>query len=352
MNTAKLQHGYRRLNFFLFILFIAGFFVICETSRAESFPFRSLEIGKSVPNVTLTGYKGGKSTSLKAHSGKPMLFVFWGGDLAAKKKRTVNVLKVVKKLRPYLKKKGVALMVVNVQDDSAATVKEVMTAADLSVPMYVDPDRSVYAKFGLYVLPSMLLVDSAGKASGGVGYSKDIAQRLRGEVDIALGKKSRKQLTAELNPEMKQVPEEEKQALRHFKMGITMKHKGMDDAAVRELQQALKLNPKLAEAQVELGCMYAKQDKLDEAIKELEAGLARKKDLLQAEICLARVSAKMGETKEALADAQALVFRHGRNPELHFLIGNLQEQLHSVDDAAQSYKKAYELLQRKVMLQE
>jgi hypothetical protein len=31
----------------------------------------------------------------------------------------------------------------------------------------------------------------------------------------------------------------------------------------------------------------------------------------------------MGEVKEALADMQALVFRHGRNYELHFLIGNL-----------------------------
>ena len=94
------------------------------------------------------------------------------------------------------------------------------------------------------------------------------------------------------------------------------------------------------------------QDKLDEAIKELEAGLEQKPDSLKAEICLGKVSAKMGEGKEALDDMQALVFRHGRNPELHFLIGSLQEQLGAVDEAAQSYKKAYELLQRKTLLHE
>ncbi len=352
MNKAEMQSGYRRLNLFLFILFIAGFFVISETGRAESFPFRALEIDKPVPDVSLTGYKEGKDTSIQAHAGKPMLLVFWGGDLEAKKKRTVKVLKVVKELTPYLAEKGVSLMIVNVQNDADAVVDEVMGAAELSVPLYVDSSRTAYEKFGLFVLPSMLLIDTEGKAVGGLGYSKDIVQRLRGEVDVMLGLKTREALVAELNPQMKEVPQEEKQARRHMNMGITMKHKGMVDSAVRELQKALELDPGLTQAQAELGCLYVDQDKLDEAIKELEEALDKKTDLMQAEICLARVSAKMGETKEALDDMQSLVFRHGRNAELHFLIGSLQEELGVVDEAAKEYKKAYELLQKKIQLKE
>jgi len=352
MNKVRMLPGYRRLNFFLFILFIAGFFVISETGRAESFPFRALEVDKPVPDVSLAGYKDGEGTSIKAHAGKPMLLVFWGGDLEAKKKRTVKVLKVVKELIPYLEEKGVSLLVVNVQNDSDAVVDEVMGAAELSIPLYVDSARTAYEQFGLFVLPSMLLIDTGGKASAGLGYSRDIVRRLRGEVDVVLGLKTREELIAELNPEMKEVPKEEKLARRHMNMGITMKHKGMVDSAVRELQQALELDPKLTEARVELGCLYVKQDKLDEAIKELETSLDEKSNLIQAEICLARVSAKMGETKEALADMQALLFRHGRNAELHFLIGSLQEQLGVIDEAAQEYKKAYKLLQEKSLLHE
>jgi peroxiredoxin len=352
MNKVTFQYSCRKINFLLLILFIAGFFVISGTIRAESFPFRSLEVGNPIPELSLAGYKNEAGTSIKAQAGKPMLFVFWGGDLEAKKKRTVKVLKVVKDLSSHLKENGVVLLVVNAQNDTEDTVMEVMDAADLTTSLYVDPGRTVYEKFGLYVLPSMLLVDAKGNISGGVGYSKDIAQRLRGEVDIMLGKKTHEELEAELNPEIKEIPQEEKLALRHMNMGITMKHKGILDSAVRELEKALELNPKLAEARVELGCIYVEQDKLDEAITELEAGLEQQPDLLMAEICLGQVSAKMGEVEEALADMQALVFRHGRNSDLHFLIGTLHEQLGSIDEAAKSYKKAYELLQRKTLLHE
>ncbi|MCF8056817.1 MAG: tetratricopeptide repeat protein [Desulfocapsa sp.] len=352
MNKVTMRNSFRKINFPLLILFIAGFFVISGNGKAESFPFRSLEVGTPIPDLTLSGYKNEADTSIHALAGKPMLFVFWGGDLEAKKKRTIKILKVVKDLSSYLKENGVVLIVVNAQNDTETIVNEVMEAAELSTSLYVDSSRTVYEKFGLYVLPSLLLVDAKGNVSGGVGYSKDIAQRLRGEVDIMLGKKTHEELEAELNPEMKEVPQEEKLALRHMNMGITMKHKGMLDSAVRELQQALELNPKLAEARVELGCLYVEQDKLDEAIKELEAGLEQNSDLLNAEICLGKVSAKMGEVNEALADMQALVFRHGRNSDLHYLIGSLQEQLGSIDEAAKSYKKAYELLKQKTTLHE
>jgi tetratricopeptide (TPR) repeat protein len=352
MNKAEILQSCHKIKFFLLILFIAGFFVISGNSRAESFPFRSLDIGKPIPDVSLDGYKDEADTSIHAHAGKPMLFVFWGGDLEAKKKRTIKVLKVVKDLSSHLKDNGVVLVVVNVQNDAESVVKEVMETAELTAPLYVDPTRTVYEKFGLYVLPSLLLVDAKGSISGGVGYSKDIAQRLRGEIDIMLGTKTHEELEAELNPKMKEIPKEEKLALRHMHMGITMVHKGMADSAVRELQQAIELNPKLAEAHVELGCLYVEQDKLDDAITELETGLEQQSDLLKAEICLGKVSAKMGEVKEALEDMQTLVFRHGRNSDLHFLIGTLQEQLGSIDEAAKSYKKAYELLQRKTLLHE
>ncbi len=345
-------NNYHKLNYFLLTLFIAGFFIICETGRAESFPFRTLEIGTSVPDVSLAGYKGGSGTSIKSHKGKPILLVFWGGDMAAKKKRTVKMLSVVNELTAKLKKKGVTLLVVNVQNDSDAVVKEVMDKSGLKASLYVDSSRKAYGKFGIYVLPATLLVDSKGKISGGVGYSKDIKERLAGELDVMLGSKSRKQLEAELNPTVKEMPKEEKLARRHMNMGITMVHKGQTDAAIRELKQALEYNPKLSEARVELGCIYVEQDKLDEAIKDLEKGLEQQPDLIKAEICLARVSAKMGEVQEALDDAKALLFRNGRNSELHFLTGDLQAQLGKMDAAAKSYKKAYELLLKKTMLHE
>ncbi|NPA94238.1 MAG: redoxin family protein [Thermodesulfobacteria bacterium] len=336
---------------FLTLSFIC-LFIICESTRAESFPFRALHPGKSIPDVTFSSLSGDGTVSIHSFAGKPLVLVFWGGDLPAKKKRSSKVLSIIGKNLETLKKKNVSLLAVNAQNDSESTMQEVLDAAGFTAPVYVDSSRKAYGSFGIYVLPSVLFVNAEGKVTGGIGYSKDFDQRFMGEVDVMLGTKTRKELKAELNPVMKEMPKEEKLALRHMNMGKTMQSKGMLEAAEREYLKALELNPKLAPARVGLGCIYVEQDKLDEAIKELETGLDQQPDLVEAEICLAKVSAKMGEVQEALEDMQTLLFRNGRNADLHFMVGSLQEQLGNIKEAAAEYKKAYELLKRKTVLHE
>jgi len=327
-------------------------FIVCENTRAESFPFRTLHLGTSVPDVTFSTLSGNKTVSIHSFAGKPLVLVFWGGDLPVKKKRSSKVLSVIGKNIDELKKKKISLLAINAQGDNESTIQEVLKAAKFTEPVYVDSSRKAYGTFGIYVLPSVLFVNAGGKVTGGIGYSKDFAQRFMGEVDVMLGTKTRDELKAELNPVMKEMPKEEKLALRHMNMGKTMQGKGMLEAAEREYLKALELNPKLASARAGLGCIYVEQNRLDEAIKELETGLNQQPDLVEAEICLAKVSAKMGEVQEALEDMQALLFRHGRNSDLHFMVGSLQEQLGKFKEAAAEYKKAYELLKRKTILHE
>jgi tetratricopeptide (TPR) repeat protein len=334
------------------ILFFTGVFILADSSLAKSFPFRALSVGKPVPEVQFVGYKGEESKSIHSFAGKPLLLAFWGGDLEAKKKRAVKSLKVLQELEPYLKEKGVSVLVVNMQNDSQQVVDEVVALSGLTMPIYKDGSQEAYSSFGVYVLPSLLLVDSSGNVSGGIGYSKDIAQRLRGEVDVMLGLMTPEELEADLNPEMKEVPKEVKLAMRHMQMGRVLRNKGMAEAAIREFLKGLQLDPGLHEARIELGCLYLEKGALEDAIRELEAGLEGKSDSIEAEICLARVSAEMGEVDEAIMDLNALLFRNGRNSDLYYTLGTLQERQGKYADAGQSYRKAFELLQRKTMLHE
>ncbi len=327
-------------------------FIICDNTRAESFPFRTLHPGGPIPNVTFSRISGDGIASIHSFSGKPLVLVFWGGDLKAKKKRSIKVLSIINKHLKDLKKKNVSLLVVNVQNDNQKTIQEVLKKADFTSHLYSDSSLKAYGTFGIYVLPSVLFVNTEGKITGGIGYSKDFAQRFMDEVEVMIGSKTRDELTAELNPVMKEIPKEKKLALRHMNMGRTMQGKGMLEAAEREYLKSLKYNPKLALARVGLGCIYVELDKIDEAIKELDAALDQQPDLIEGEICLAKADAKMGKVQEALEDMQALLFRNGRNPDLHFMVGSLQEQLGKLKQAAAQYKKAYELLKRKTVLHE
>lgn len=343
---------YQRKRLIVLILFFAGLFILVDSSQAESFPFRTLTIGKPVPDAQFVGYKGEETKSIHSFAGKPLFLIFWGGDMEAKKKRAVKTLTALQGLLPYLNEKGVSVLVVNMQNDLQMVVDEVVTLSGLTIPVYKDVSQEAYSSFGLYVLPSALFVDAKGKVTGGVGYSKDIAQRLRGETDVMLGLITKKELEAELNPVMKEIPKEERLALRHMEMGIVMNHKGMPDAAQREFQDALKLNPSLHEARIKLGCLHLENGALDDAIKELEAGIEGKPDSIEAEICLAKVSAEMGELDEAIMDLKTLLFKNSRNSDLQYAVGRLLEKQKKHEEAAASYRKAYDLLQRKTLLHE
>lgn len=343
---------HRKRNLIGLVLFVALGFILADSSQGQSFPFRALSIGSSVPDAQFIGYKGEEVRSVRSFEGDPLLLVFWGGDMEAKKKRAVNALKVLQDLAPYLAEKGIATLVVDMQNDSQAIVDEVTSRSGLKMPIYKDYTQEAYASFGLYVLPSILLIDGSGKVSGGLGYSKDLGERLRGQVDIMLGLISPEELEAQLNPVMEEVPEGLKLAKRHMKMGMVMTHKGMAEAALREFQNALKLDPEMHQARVKIGCLYLEAGALDDAIEFLEAGLEGEPDSLEAEICLARVSAKMGEVDDAIMDLKALLFRHSRDAGLHFTLGTMLEQQGEFEEASASYRKAYDLLQRKTMLQE
>ena len=54
---------------------------------------------------------------------------------------------------------------------------------------------------------------------------------------------------------------------------------------------------------------------------------------------------------DALGDLNALMFRHARNPDLHFAVGNLYEKQQKFTEAAAEYRKAYELVSKHVELE-
>ncbi len=338
-------------NFMVLSLFFSIIFIMSNSTLAQSFPFRTLKVGAPVPDVEFVAYQGGETVNIHSLAGKPILLVFWGGDMASKKKRSVKSLKVVEGLLPYLKKNKVSVLVVDMQNDTKGMVDEVVSLSGLTLPVYSDVSRDAYGKFGLYILPSFLLVAGDGTVSGGLGYSKDIAQRLRGEVDVSLGIKTQKELDAELNPEQKEVPEKILNAQRRLNMGIVMENKGMPEAAIKEYLAALELNPELYVARVKLGCLYMEGDKLENAITELDKALELDSKSLEAQICLARVSAKMGEVDEALEDLNMLLFRNSREPILHYSIGLMLEKTKKYEDAAKAYRKGYELQEREMTLQ-
>lgn len=340
MKKYSISSFYHAAGFWFFF----SFCIFITTGLAESFPFRSMDIGDSLPDAKLVEHGSNKPLQLRDLKGKTTVLAFWGADLPAKKKRAVEALSQLQQLSPFLEQRGVRFITVNAQGDQAAIINEVKNEAGLTAPIYLDPDGHAYGTMGIFIMPSFLLVDKDGKIVAGAGSSKQMVAMLQGEVQILLGEKTRKQVEAELHPVNIDKSLEAKAATRHFNMGKSMADKGQLETALREYQEAIANDPKMGEAYVELGCIQVELGKLPEATESLNKGLDIAPGALRGEICLSRIKASQGALDEAIDDLKALIFRNGRDPELRYTLGTFYAQKSNHTEAATEFRKAYELL--------
>ena len=335
----KIVRGFSIFFFFLIVLQGSG--------KAESFPFRNVAPGDESPPLIFHDAKTGQEYTLAQQKGHPLVVLFWGADMESKKKRSIMALAGLKELHPFLEKRNITVLSVNAQSDDQLTIDAVVKESAATFPTLLDQDQQVYGDLGIFVMPSVLLVDKDKKIINGMGYSHDMTERLKGEIEIMLGEKTKEQVKAELHPEMIEKSKEEKASRRHLNMGRVMLDQGIPERAIDELKKAITLYPKSAEAHIELGCIYVETGNFEDADKELGAGLELDPESIKGQICDARLTAISGELDTAIEDLQALMMRNARNPLLHYTLGNLYDEKKDAAKAAESYRKAFELLNKR-----
>jgi len=337
------QSGKKISSRLFFLVVFSLIFLICGASQASSFPFRAVAPGDTVPSLSFTGVADGATLTTDSLKGNGSAIVFWGADVETKKKRSIKTFKATEEVMSFLDERKVKVILVNAQGDAKDVIQGVMTESGVTIPSYMDDTQKAYGDLGIFVVPSLMLMDKDGKIVTGLGYSGDFTDRLKGEVQVMLGEKTREEMEKELRPEMKEKPVEQKEAERHLNMAIVMKKRGQIDSAINELNKAVKLEPDMVEAQGQLGCLYLDEGKIEEAKKALDKSYELDPDYLPANICDARVRAEEGEIEDALGDLKALLFRNSRNAELHYIVGTLLEKQEKFAEAAKEYRKAFEL---------
>lgn len=329
-------------SFVAVIFFCAVFFFNISTLLAVAFPFREFEEGGLVPEVMLQEMKdAGQTVSFAALKGTPFLVVFWGADLPEKIEHSASALAEVEALSSFLKERKVQVFSVNVQGDEAAAIAEVVKQSGSMREVYTDSGQKAYADLGLFVLPAVLLVDKDGRAAAGLGFSRDLGDRLRGAVEIMLGEKTVAQVEAELRPEMKEASDQEKGGRRHYDFGLVMLRRGQTDTAIREFSKAVAINPALIDAQLQLGCLYLSKNQLVEAEKAISQALAIDPNSVRGRICRGELKRLKGQPAEAVQELQAVLSADPDNDEALYFLGRVHEDQQQNQEAMTAYRDAY-----------
>jgi tetratricopeptide (TPR) repeat protein len=329
-------------SFVSVIIVSAVLFLNISTLMAVAYPFRGFEEGGPVPDVTLRGATNAdKTVSFAGLKGKPFLAVFWGADLPEKIEHSAEVLAEVESLSSFLRQRNVLLFSVNALGDEAANIAEVIKQSKSTLEVYADSEQKAYATLGIFVLPSVLLVDKEGKVAAGLGYSHDLADRLKGAVEIMLGEKTAAQVEAELRPAMKEITDQRKGGRRHYDFGLVMRRRGQVDTAIREFSKAVEIDPALIDAHLQLGFLFLDRNQLAEAEKAINQALTGDPKSVRGKICRGELRRRKGELAEAAQELQSVLSADPENYEAFYYLGRVHEDQKQVKEAMTAYKNAY-----------
>lgn len=314
-------------------------FVLGLSSFFSAFAFRTLEIGKKVPEIQLKDIDG-KDFLLSSIQGKKVVLLFWGADTAIKEKRSLSVANRLESLYQRFKGEGLEFVSIISDSDSREKVKALKQQGSWSHTILFDEKREVYGAYGIYIIPTAGILDEEKRLVKALPFSHSIAEDVEGEVLVVMGKKTAEALEQERNPKETLQPEHRRKAQSHYNLGKNLLEKRSNEKAKEEFMKAIQLDPDYGDAHVGLGMVYLKEKNVKEALPFLEKGISLNPRLSQGHLGMALVFESMGENVKAIEKLEGLVKDQPDMPEIHYHLGRLYEKEGQKDRALSEYKKA------------
>lgn len=142
------------------------------------------------------------------------------------------------------------------------------------------------------------------------------------------------------------LPKFPKSAVLHVMMGSALSGLGRANDSIAALRMAQKLDPFYAEAWLNEGNEWRRQDRPDEARRAYRAAIARAPELEQALVFYATILNQQSQSAKALPFAERAVATHPRSLPALIALGNTLTLLRNHDRAAEVLERAVTLSRR------
>ncbi len=129
----------------------------------------------------------------------------------------------------------------------------------------------------------------------------------------------------------------------HNNLAVTFEKLGRIEEAIEGLQHALRLNPNYVEALSNLGSIYAKSQKYEDAIRELQKASGINPDYAFAHNSLGIVYAEQKKYEEAIEEFKAAIRLAPEHAPSHCNLGEMYLEQGKNDEALKEFQKALEL---------
>ncbi|WP_226582850.1 tetratricopeptide repeat protein [Microseira wollei] len=135
-------------------------------------------------------------------------------------------------------------------------------------------------------------------------------------------------------------PENRQQALGYYRQGVTFQQQGQLEAAIAQYQEAIRLNPNMAEAYLNMGAALAAIGKQPEAIAAYREAIRANPNLAEAHHNLGNAFAQQGKLTEATQEYTQAIRINPNYAKAHYNLGNVLARLGERQQAMAQWREA------------
>ena len=243
---------------------LASFAAVHPSAQARAEPGTQLE------DVELRTLEGGKERLL-SRKVKANVFVFFRTN----QERSLDALKQMAACEKELAGKSIHWAAVVSSTEPPADVKAAVTESGIRMPVLVDEGDALYARLGIRLHPMVGIADSRLALMALEPYRQiEYCDVIKARIKVLLGELDQAALDKVLNPEKSPLPGADpmKKAMRDVNMARRLLEIGQYAESVKFAQRALAVAP-VSQAYTVMGKAYAKQGNCAEATKAFEQAL-------------------------------------------------------------------------------
>jgi tetratricopeptide (TPR) repeat protein len=135
----------------------------------------------------------------------------------------------------------------------------------------------------------------------------------------------------------------ENNRVAHDGLGVALRRKGQTDEAIRQLQEALRLNPDCFDVYINLGVAFEQKGQINEAIRQYQEALRLKPESATARNNLGVALGRKGQTDEAIRQLQEALRLNPDDVLTHNNLGGAFYQQGRTAEAIRQYQEAIRL---------
>jgi len=220
-----------------------------------------------------------------------------------------------------------------------ADFEKLRTDRAITVPLAFDGDRAWFAKLGLIVFPTTIVINPEGRLASVISlHGADYKRTLDAYIRHALGQWTDEQLKQALEVRASDEASPRSQASAHRALARSLRDKGRLDAAKSELNKAREFDPENREIMLDYAELDIVTGDLDGAGTLVDLVLTMQPDHRRAKQVKGIVLFRQGKLDEALRALEAALDLNPSPEQAHFYLGQIYEARGDPAKAMEHYR--------------